>query len=84
MQAIKRAKDKDRERGAINTLHNAHFSLVLKQKGKEKRERGREREGERENPQTSHPTSCSGCEEVSSLEDFIRITGPSEVSLLFQ
>lgn len=44
MQAIKRAKDKDRERGAINTLHNAHFSLVLKQKGKEKRERGRERE----------------------------------------
>ena len=36
-QAIKRAKDKDGERGALNTLHNAQrFSLVLKQKGKEK------------------------------------------------
>lgn len=53
MQAIKRAKDKDRERGAINTLHNAHFSLVLKQKGKEKRERGRERGRERESADVS-------------------------------
>lgn len=53
------------------------------ERGKE-RQRRREREEVRINPKASHPRCCYGFEEVSSLEDFRRTTGPSEVSLLFQ
>lgn len=47
----------------------------MKQKGKEKE---KERDGERKSKGVSFES-----EEVSSLEDFTRTIGPSEVSLLF-